>query len=85
MNQVVMRPRRMQRQDRIRIGLVALGMLLALLVSYAAAPRIAARIDLPLWHTLGVLMYVGQWLCATALLWQLAGQDKAASSCVDAG
>ena len=36
-----------------------------LLVQHAAAPRIAARINLPLWHTAGTLLYAGQWLCAT--------------------
>ena len=47
-------------------------MLLALLVQHAAAPRIAARINLPLWHTAGTLLYAGQWLCATVVLWRLA-------------
>ena len=43
-----------------------------LLVQHAAAPRIAARINLPLWHTAGTLLYAGQWLCATVVLWRLA-------------
>lgn len=66
------RPREPQRQDTALISLTTLGMLLALLVQHAAAPRIAARINLPLWHTAGTLLYAGQWLCATVLLWRLA-------------
>jgi hypothetical protein len=48
------------------------GMLLALLVEFAVAPRIVARVDLKLWHGLGSAMYLGQWLCAGATLWLLA-------------
>lgn len=44
------------------------GMLLALLAEFAVAPRIIARQDLPLWHSLGSTMYVLQWFCAGATL-----------------
>jgi uncharacterized membrane protein len=40
------------------------GMLLALLSEFAVAPRIVARDNLRLWHGLGTLMYVVQWVCA---------------------
>ncbi len=40
------------------------GVLLALLVELAVAPRIVARENLALWHRLGSAMYVVQWLCA---------------------
>jgi hypothetical protein len=43
------------------------GLLLALLVEFAVAPRIVARVDLVLWHRVGTGMYLGQWLCALAL------------------
>lgn len=43
---------------------IALGMLLALLSEFAVAPRIIARQDLPLWHSVGTLLYVLHWLCA---------------------
>ena len=55
---------------------VIFGMLLALLVEYAVAPRIVARQNLRLWHGLGTLMYAGQWLCAGAVLWRLAGKQR---------
>ena len=50
---------------------VLLGLLLALLVQYAVAPRIVARQDLRLWHSVGTLMYAAQWLCAGASLWRM--------------
>jgi uncharacterized membrane protein len=40
------------------------GMLLALLSEFAVAPRIVARENLRLWHSLGTLMYALQWVCA---------------------
>lgn len=45
------------------------GMLLALLVEYAVAPRIVARENLRLWHGVGSAMYLLQWFCAGAALW----------------
>ena len=55
---------------------VIAGLLLALLVEFAVAPQIvnahAAGGSLRLWHSLGSAMYLGQWLCATAVLWRLA-------------
>ena len=51
-----------------RLLLLALaGLLLALLVEFAVAPRIVARVDLVFWHRVGSGMYLGQWLCALAL------------------
>ena len=45
------------------------GMLLALLSQFAVAPRIVARQDLRLWHSVGSVMYLAQWSCAGAVLW----------------
>ena len=45
------------------------GMLLALLSQFGVAPRIVARQDLRLWHSVGSVMYVLQWGCALAVLW----------------
>lgn len=45
------------------------GLLLALLVQYGAAPRIVARQNLRVWHSVGTLMYVLQWLCAAVTLY----------------
>ncbi|MHB8950259.1 MAG: DUF4149 domain-containing protein [Rhodoferax sp.] len=50
------------------------GMLLAFLAEFAVAPRIVARENLRLWHSVGSAMYVLQWLCAGATLWKLTPQ-----------
>jgi len=66
---------RMQ-QSLTTMGLVLLGMLLALLQEFGVAQKIVtARVsggNLPLWHGLGTLMVLGQWLCSGALLWRLS-------------
>jgi len=53
------------------LGFVLAGLLLALLVQYGISPRIVARENLRLWHTLGSALYLLQWLCALAVLWQI--------------
>jgi len=52
-------------------GFVLAGMLLALLLEFAVAPRIVARINLPLWHALGTAMLLLQWVCAGIVFWRL--------------
>jgi len=52
------------------------GMLLALLMQFGVAPRIVARQDLRLWHSVGTVMYIAQWLCAGALLWRLSASAR---------
>jgi uncharacterized membrane protein len=54
------------------LGWILAGMLLALLVELAVAPRIVARENLAWWHSLGTAMYALQWLCAGACLWRQA-------------
>lgn len=56
---------------------IVLGMLLALLVEFGVAPRIALRDDLRLWHGVGTGMVLAQWLCAGATLWQLLRKPPA--------
>ena len=46
------------------------GMLLALLSQFAVAPRIEARENLKVWHSVGTLLYAAQWLCALVVLWK---------------
>jgi hypothetical protein len=46
------------------------GMLLALLSEFAVAPRIVARENLRLWHSVGSAMFVLQWVCAAIVLWK---------------
>jgi Domain of unknown function (DUF4149) len=51
---------------------VAFGMLMALLVAFGVSPRIVARENLMLWHAVGSLMYLAQWVCAGIVLWKLS-------------
>lgn len=52
---------------------VAFGMLCALLVEFAVAPKIMARDNMVLWHRVGTALYVLQWVCATVVFAKLAG------------
>lgn len=58
------------------MGFVLAAMLLALLQEYGVAQKIvtarATGGDLRLWHGLGTLMVLGQWLCTGAVLWRLS-------------
>jgi hypothetical protein len=47
------------------------GMLLALLSEFAVAPRIVARENLRLWHSVGSAMFLLQWVCAAFVFWKL--------------
>lgn len=51
---------------------VVTGVLLALLVEFAVAPRIISRDNLALWHGVGSAMYFVQWLCALVVFGKLA-------------
>jgi hypothetical protein len=50
---------------------VMLGVLLALLSEFAVAPRIVSRENLRLWHSVGSVMFVLQWLCAGVTFWKM--------------
>ena len=56
------------------------GMLLALLAQFGVAPRIVARDNLRLWHSVGTALYVAQWGCALAVLWQTQRRGPQVSS-----
>jgi len=56
------------------------GVLMALLVELAVAPRIVAREDLAFWHRIGTAMYAGQWVCAVAVFVALSRSAARASS-----
>jgi hypothetical protein len=47
-----------------------LGMLLVLLSEFAVAPRIVARENLALWHSVGSGLYLLQWVCAGMALFK---------------
>lgn len=61
-------------QAQAAIVYIVLGMLLALLSELAVAPRIVARQNLPLWHSVGVGLYIVQWLCAGLTFKKLLGR-----------
>jgi hypothetical protein len=66
---------RMQRR-LTTMGFVLLGMLLALVQEFGVAHKIvtarATGGDLRLWHGVGTLMVLGQWLSAASVLWRLS-------------
>ena len=53
------------------------GLLLALVSQFGVAPRIVARQDLRLWHTLGTVLYLVQWCCALVVLWRTLPRPEA--------
>ena len=57
------------------------GMLCALLMEVAVKPHIVARDNMALWHNLGTVLYLVQWLCAGKTLWALipAQSEQAAA------
>jgi hypothetical protein len=61
---------RLSPQAQRRLAWVVAGMGLALLMEFVVAPRIVARQDLRLWHTVGTAMYALQWVCAGLTLWR---------------
>ena len=50
---------------------ITAGMLLALLSEFAVAPRILARENLRLWHSIGSAMFALQFLLASIVVWKL--------------
>ncbi|WP_310568098.1 DUF4149 domain-containing protein [Hydrogenophaga sp.] len=71
-------PQRLAQMQRVlgTMGCVLGAMLLALVQEFGVAQQIvtarATGGDLRLWHGLGTLMVLGQWLCAGATLWRLS-------------
>jgi len=53
---------------------VILGLLLALVGEFGIAPRIVARENLKLWHSLGSAAYLAQWACAAVVFWRVLKQ-----------
>lgn len=56
------------------------GMLLALVSQYGVAPRIVARQDLRLWHSVGTVLYTLQWVCALMVLLRIQREGNGASA-----
>ena len=70
------RPSALSGRAQAALVFIVLGMLLALLIEFAVAPRIVARENLRLWHGAGSVMYVVQWLCAAAVLWRFTAEPR---------
>ena len=70
------RPSALSGRAQAALGFIVLGMLLALLIEFAVAPRIVARENLRLWHGAGSVMYAVQWLCAAAVLWRITAEPR---------
>lgn len=59
------------KRARGAIIFVVSGMMLALLSEFAVAPKIVARENLAVWHSVGTLMYALQWVCSAISFWKL--------------
>jgi Domain of unknown function (DUF4149) len=63
------------------MGLVLFAMLLALVQEFGVAQNIvtarASGGNLRLWHGVGTLMVLGQWLCSGSVLWRLTQGSSA--------
>ena len=70
------RPAALAGRAQAALVFIVLGLLLALLIEFAVAPRIVARENLRLWHGAGSVMYVVQWLCAAAVLWRITAEPR---------
>ena len=70
------RPSALSGRAQAALVFIVLGMLLALLIEFAVAPRIVAREHLRLWHGAGSVMYAVQWLCAAAVLWRITAEPR---------
>jgi len=64
--------------DRVRgrahvpSALILAAMLMATIVEWGISPRIVARENMLLWHSLGTAFWVLQWGCLTAHVWRLS-------------
>ena len=70
------RPAALAGRAQAALVFIVLGMLLALLIEFAVAPRIVARENLRLWHGAGSVMYAVQWLCSAAVLWRITAEPR---------
>lgn len=62
--------RRMDGESQTTLLLVVGALLAALLMEFAVAPRILARENLKLWHTVGTCLYLLQWALSGLALWR---------------
>ena len=70
------RPSALSGRAQAALVFIVLGILLALLIEFAVAPRIVARENLRLWHGAGSVMYAVQWLCSAVVLWRITAEPR---------
>jgi hypothetical protein len=66
------------RRAQAAMAFILGGVVLALLLQFGVAPRIVARENLRLWHTLGSGLYLAQWACAAVVFWRMVRADERA-------
>jgi hypothetical protein len=63
---------RLRGRPHVPSALILAAMLLAAIVEWGIAPRIVARENMWLWHSLGTAFWLLQWGCLTAHVWRLS-------------
>jgi hypothetical protein len=63
---------RVRGRPQVPSVLILAAMLMAAIVEWGIAPRIVARENMLLWHSLGTAFWVLQWGCLTAHVWRLS-------------
>ena len=63
---------RVRGQAHVPSALILAAMMMAAIVEWGIAPRIVARENMLLWHSLGTAFWVLQWGCLTAHVWRLS-------------
>ena len=63
---------RLRGRPHVPSALILAAMLLAAIVEWGIAPRIVARENMLLWHSLGTAFWVLQWACLAAHVWRLS-------------
>ena len=63
---------RVRGRSHVPSALILAAMLMAAIVEWGIAPRIVARENMLLWHSLGTIFWVLQWACLAAHVWRLS-------------
>ena len=63
---------RLRGRPQVPSVLTLAAMLLAVIVEWGIAPRIVARDNMLLWHSLGTIFWVLQWACLAMHVWRLS-------------
>ena len=63
---------RLRGRPQVPSLLILAAMLLAVIVEWGIAPRILARDNMLLWHSLSTIFWVLQWACLAVHVWRLS-------------